>query len=433
MQNATPFIPRFGDGRDQFFRHRFGLFVHWGLYAIPAWHEQHQFRRGTPRAEYGRLLEQFNPACFDPDAWIDAAMAAGMEYLTFTAKHQDGFCLWDSAETEFKVTRSPYGRDVLAQVADACRRRHFPLHVYYSIVDNRHPGYPNQGRWHELPAPEPGDRPDIPAYVEYVRRQVRELCTGYGPLAGFWWDSNDMNHDDPSMNALIRELQPGILINNRGFGPGDYTTPERDWDDSVNHGTAFTKPVEACQSVGVESWGFRADEDYYSERHLLASLAKIWARGGNFLLNAGPMADGRFPERSLTLLNSIGGWLGRVRESYDGTAPASQYTSNPDILLTRRDNTLYVHLIAPPASDRVLLPPLAALPRRAVLLNTGEAVATSLDLLPGRFQEPRPFLRLKNLSVDALASRVPVIRLDFDRLDDVLAAPDTPSGEASRL
>jgi len=292
---------------------------------------------------------------------------------------------------------------------------------YQDLFDNRHPNYPNQGRWHELAAPEPGDRPDIPAYVEFVRRQVRELCTGYGPLAGFWWDSNDMKHDDPSVNALIRELQPGILINNRGFGPGDYDTPERDWDDSVNHGAAFTKPVEACQSVGVESWGFRADEDYYSERHLQASLAKMWARGGNFLLNAGPLADGRLPERSLALLNTMGGWLGRVRESYDGTAPASQHTSNPEVLLTRRDNTLYVHLVTPPASDRVLLPPLAALPRRAVLLNTGEPVAASLDRLPSLFREPRPVLRLKNLPVDALASRIPVIRLDFDCLDDVLA------------
>ena len=125
------------------------MFIHWGLYAIPAWHEQLQWRKRVPREEYGKLAQQWNPVDFNPDKWIDVAQAAGMKYLCFTTKHHDGFCLWDTAQTDFNTINTPYGKDVLAQLAEACHRRNMPLCLYYSCVDWHHPNYPNQDRSHE--------------------------------------------------------------------------------------------------------------------------------------------------------------------------------------------------------------------------------------------------------------------------------------------
>jgi alpha-L-fucosidase len=406
-------IPRFNDGRDWFFKKRFGLFIHWGLYSIERWHEQHQFRLGVPRREYEKLIHQFNPTRFDPNAWLDLAESAGMQYLTLTTKHQDGFCLWNTAQTTYNVMRAPYGKDIVRILADACHRRNFPLCLYYSLVDNHHPNYPNQGRGHELPAPEPGDQPDVSRYMEFVKAQVRELCTQYGELHGFWWDVNDMQHNDPLLNEMIRELQPGIIINNRGCGPGDCSTPERDWDRSVDEDLAFTKPTEACQSVGVESWGCREDEDYYTERHLIHSIDKICAKGGNYLLNVGPLADGTIPEKSASLLRVIGKWYTSVRESFEGTEPATHLTTNRDVLLTKKGETLYVHLAALPASNRVVLAPLARVPRRATLLNTGAPVESSVDLLPSNHRTKDRVLRLKNLPANECANTVLVVKLEF--------------------
>ena len=248
---------RFGDGRDWFFQKRYGLFVHWGLYSIESWHEQDQWRRRIPRDEYAKLISRFNPQHFNPDAWLDLLAEAGMDYIVLTTKHHDGFCLWDTAETDFNVMHTPYGRDIVAQLAEACHRRDVPLGLYYSVVDWKHPNYPNQGRSHELPHPQPGDEPDLPAYVEYLRRQVRELCTNYGKIACFWWDMNVTEHRDPSINAMIRELQPGVVINNRGFDDGDFGTPERDWESFVDTDLAFTTPTQACQSVGKVRVGGR--------------------------------------------------------------------------------------------------------------------------------------------------------------------------------
>ncbi len=433
-------ITPFGDARDWFLQRRFGLFIHWGLYAIPAWHEQQQWRAGVPRADYARLQAQFNPARFDPDAWLDLAERAGMQYLCFTTKHHDGFCLWDSAETDYKVTRTPYGRDVLALLAAACQRRGMPLCLYYSVVDWHHPAYPHQGRSHELAGPQPGDAPDWPRYRAYLLAQVRELCTRYGPIHGFWWDMNVTGIVDPSINDEIRRLQPAAVINNRGFDEGDFGTPERDFDDHSGV-LAWERLTEACQSVGRESWGYRRDEDYYSVRHLQASIAGALARGGNYLLNVGPMADGALPPAAVAIVEQVGAWYQRVREAYEGAAPASALTVNRDVLLTRKGNVLYVHLHRPPSTRRVELGPIAAEPLRATLLNTGAPVGWRLDTLPTqhmgphgeRIAQPVAHLRLVDLAgeapggeapggeapagkapgVDALAGEVPVVRVEF--------------------
>lgn len=414
-------MQHFGDQRDWIFDRRFGLFLHWGLYALDGWHEQVQWRGRVPLATYAQRQTRFNPVHFDPDAWLDVAEAAGMQYVCLTTKHHDGFCLWDTAQTDYNIMNTPYGKDALRLFADACHRRGMPLGLYYSVVDWHHPAYPNQGRSHELDAPIPGGQPDLTAYLDFLRAQVRELCTHYGEIACFWWDMNVTGLVDESINAMIRELQPGAVINNRGFDAGDFGTPERR-SPGEDEARIYEGLVEHCQSIGRESWGYREDEDYYSDVHLQRSLVTALARGGRFLLNVGPMADGRLPEESVAILERLGDWYNRVREAFDGTEPASTLTTNRDVLLTHKGLTLYVFLLAEPTVSRVVLPPISALPERVILLNTGETLPASTEPLPtsimnasGQLNSPDAvrYLRIHNLPVNRLAGTVMVLRLDF--------------------
>jgi alpha-L-fucosidase len=309
-------------------------------------------------------------------------------------------------------------------LADACHRRGVPLCLYYSCADWNHPNYPNQGRHHEL-APQPGDRPDLMKYLEFLKAQVRELCTNYGEIHGFWWDMNVDKHVDRSINQMIRRLQPKAVINNRGYDEGDFGTPERDYDKGGEESPCFDRRTEACQSVGMESWGFRQEEDYYADRHLLRSIDKYLARDANYLLNVGPRGDGTIPDAAAAILRRVGKWYHAVRESLEGATPASQLTANRNVLLTRRGNTLYVHLHKDPLGEAVKLKPLAVAPRRATLLNTGQPVAFSLDMTPSDHVEHKAYLRLRGLPVNELANTVMVVKLEFDQLPDPIA-PSTP-------
>lgn len=417
-------VPRFGDARDWFFQKRFGLFIHWGLYSIPAWHEQLQWRGRVARSEYVKLQQQWNPTKYDPDAWLDFAQSVGMKYLTITTKHHDGFCLFDTKQTEYNTMNTPYGRDVLKMLADACHKRSVPLCLYYSIADWHQKNYPNQGRHHELP-PQPGDEPDLMKYLEFLRAQVRELCTNYGQIHGFWWDMNVDKHVDPSINDMIRKLQPGIVINNRGFDQGDYGTPEREYQtDQV---IAFDRPTEACNSVGMESWGYRRNEDYYDDRHLMRSIDKYLARDANYLLNIGPMGSGEFPPQAAAIVKRVGDWYNLVRESLEDVEPCSSLIANRNVLLTRRENTLYVHLNPDPIGSAVKLAPIAVEPKGATLLNNGQPVDCAVELLPSEHVVHKPCLRLRNLPVNEMANTVLIVKLEFDcPIEDNLNAAPAP-------
>jgi alpha-L-fucosidase len=414
--SAPKLAPRFGDGRDWWFQKRFGLFIHWGIYAINGWHEQDQWRRRIPRSEYTKLTQRWNPVKFDPDAWLDLAEATGMQYVCITSKHHDGFCLFESKYTDYNSVKTPYGKDVIRLLADACHRRHFPLCLYYSIADWHQPNYPNQDRHHELP-PQPGDDPNLAKYTEFVRSQVRELCTNYGEINGIWWDINVDKLRDPSINAMIRQLQPNAVINDRGYDEGDFGTPERDFTADGEALLTFEKRTEACQSIGSESWGYRVEEDYYTDRHLIRSIDKYLARDANYLLNVGPAPDGTIPKPAVSILKRIGKWYQPVKESFIGVIPCSQMTTNRDVLLTRKGNTLYVHLQKDPLTEAVKLKPLVSSPKSAILLNTGQPVESSVEMVPSGHKERRGWLRLRKLPVNELANTVLVVKLEFDALE----------------
>jgi alpha-L-fucosidase len=412
--------PRFGDGRDWWFEKRFGMFVHWGLYSIHAWQEQEQWRLRVPRTEYEKLQRQWNPVDFNPDHWLDHVEAAGMKYLCFTTKHHDGFCLWDTKQTSFNTMNTPYGKDVLKSLAEACHRRKFPLCLYYSVLDWHKPNFPNLAGKHGI-APQPGDVPDWSQYHDFLKAQVQELCTNYGEIHGFWWDGNWGAHKDPSINPMIRQLQPKAVINDRGLDAGDFGTPERDYIKEGKPVLSFDKRTEACQAIGMESWGWRKDEDYYSDRYIYASISRYLARDANYLLNVGPLPSGALPREAIGFLKRIGRWYGAVKEAFEGTMPASHLTDNRDVLLTRRRNMLYVIQYAQPLGDAILLKPLKQLPKRATLLNTGADIRCSNDLVPSEHLSQSHFLRLTKLPVNKHADTVLVVRLEFDQLPEVIS------------
>jgi alpha-L-fucosidase len=251
--------------------------------------------------------------------------------------------------------------------------------------------------------------------MEFLKAQVRELCTNYGEIHGFWWDMNVPLHKDPSVNNIIRELQPKAVINNRGFDEGDFGTPERDYEIKAGEAKSFDRLTEACQSVGMESWGYKKDEDYYTDRHLISSIDKYLARDANYLLNVGPTGEGEIPQQSSDILKRIGAWKKSVDESFTNINTDAELINSPGVLVTKRDKTVYVHLNKLPVGNGVKLKPITVEPQKATLLNTGEKVDLAVNLCPSDHATQQPYLRLRNLPVNEMSNTVLVVKLEFDR------------------
>lgn len=363
-------------------QNRFGMFVHWGLYAIPAVHEQVLARGNWKHEDYEALMHRFDPENYDPEKWVRLARDCGMSYLCFTAKHHDGFCMWDTKQTDYSIMHTPYGRDVLGMLADACRRYDIKLSLYYSNPDWHHPNAYNALSTHQWKAKHPG-LSDTDAYIAFIKAQVTELLTNYGDIYTFFWDIPP-HIEDKSINKLVRSLQPNILINNRGFDAGDFATPER----SVPDGDRFPTMTEACQSVGEQSWGYRAEEDYFSSRHLMEAIDKIMAMGGSYLLNVGPTAEGIIPPQSEKLLRRIGRWYSRAACTLENTAPAARTYSlsggMPHIAVEKNGVTYFHFYRGLNSSAVTFLDGDIPTPRRAVLCNSGEELSILYDTLPSR-------------------------------------------------
>lgn len=395
---------------------RFGMFIHFGLYAQNGWHEQEMWRRRVPKEEYVRQAETFCPQKGCAEEWVKAAKAAGMQYICFTAKHHDGFCLWDTKYTDYNVMNTPYGSDLLAEVAEACRRHGLLLELYYSQPDWHYPLSVNLGGDHQLDQPNEGDTPDEEGYKDYIRNQIRELLTGYGPIAALFWDIPPATVD-PSINELVRSLMPGILINDRGYDKGDYSTPERHVPDG-----AFSRLTEGCQSVGAESWGYRRNEDYFTAGHLSDSIDRIMSRGGNYLLNVGPDGSGAIPEESRTLLKKVGKFYGYAKESY---LDCETVGSRP-YPITRKGSALYVHLPASFVKTGLSLSPIRTLPKRVSVLGWDRAVQWELAYLPTAFRQGAPLpeetLHVRDLPTEENAGYPMILKLEFEDVTPVLEA-----------
>jgi len=401
---------------------RFGMFIHYGIYSVGKFHEQEQWRRGIPADEYVKYKDSFHPQPGCVDKWLSLAKKAGMEYVCFTTKHHDGFCMWDTAYTDYNIMNTPCGRDILKELADGCRKYDMRLALYYSLPDWHYPHYPNNGIHHRLPCPKPGDEPDMEKYKAYVKAQMGELLTKYGKIDALFWDiPAEPEEQDESINAYVRSLQPDILINDRGFSSGDYKTPERSVPSEP-----FTCFTEACQSVGMLAWGYRENEDYFSVRFLAESIDKIMTKGGNYLLNVGPDANGNLSPEAIETLEAIGKWYRTVSESYLG----ARFIHNPQIPypMTCKNNSIYLHLPATPMASGLTMRPVDILPEKAVVLNTGDILETEVVYLPSFFKgngaeymDHTPYLHLRGIPVNTCTDGVIVLRMDFTDIDTVLA------------
>ena len=351
-----------------FVQARFGMFIHWGLYAVPARGEWVRSNERMPEEKYMPFFREFDPSAAEPKAWVQAAKEAGMGYVILTAKHHDGFCLFDSELTDFKSTNTPMGRDIVREFLEAGREAGLKVGLYYSLIDWHHPDFPHHGdRYHPMrsdPAASNEER-DFKRYLAYMHGQVKELCTRYGRLDVLWFDFsyNQLRGEAWRANELadmVRTLQPGILLNNRlevsgeGFGSlaqgepapchGDFVSPER----MVPPEGLFDpqgRPLywETCTTMN-HSWGYCAGDLWYKPAPLLLKkLVECVSKGGNFLLNVGPDGNGRIPRQAMDTLKYLGQWMQINGESICGCGPSGM--EKPEWgRITRRENVLYLHI-----------------------------------------------------------------------------------------
>jgi len=395
----------------------FGMFIHWGAYSAIGWHEQALSRADMDHDAYESAALAFCPTAYDPDAWVALAKEAGMEYICFTTKHHDGFCLWDTKQTDYNIMHTPYGRDVLAMLADACRREGIRLSLYYSLPDWHHENAYNElsSHMHQWKS-KSHEKADRAAYVDFVKAQITELLTGYGEIYTLFWDIPP-EFEDKSVNELVRKLQPNILINDRGYDKGDFSTPERE----IPSGERFATLTEACQSVGEQSWGYRANEDYFSSKFLCSSIDKIMAMGGSYLLNVGPMANGEIPTEAVALVRKVGDWYRRVREGLnETTSPAKKYTLTAKLsyIVTERDGYSYFHFYQGMPSTAISFDDTdGKVPQKAILLNSGEELPIRYATLPmktdARCVASRKYYSVTKIPVDAYAAEPLVIKIEW--------------------
>lgn len=400
------------------FNNKFGMFIHWGLYAHTAVQDQVYARFDWPREKYEALIHEFTPVHYDPEQWVLLAKEAGMKYICFTTKHHDGFCMWDTKYTDYNIMHTPYGRDVLKMLADACQKHGIALSLYYSNPDWNHPKGYNPNSSHQWKAVRGDDIPvDTEGYRAYIKNQITELLTNYGPIYTLFWDIPP-KISDPSLNLLARTLQPDILINDRGFDTGDFSTPEREY--RATEGNRFTRMTEACNSVGEQSWGYREGEDFYSIRHLTTSIDRIMAMGGNYLLNVGPNGLGEITPDYADRIRRVGDWYRRMEGCLEGADEDTfdyQVRHNPCIV-NKKDGKSYFHFYGGIHSSAVNIKLFPNKPARVRLLNTGADLPFTVERLPEFFNgktgmAEHSYLHIPGIPIDRLNDEPIVLEITW--------------------
>ncbi|MDZ7373447.1 MAG: alpha-L-fucosidase [candidate division KSB1 bacterium] len=375
---ATGSVPeqaRQTQDRTQWFRDaKYGMFIHWGVYAMLGRHEWVREMCHIPLAEYQYYVDNFNPVDFDPDEWVRLAEEAGMKYIVITSKHHDGFCIFDSKYTDYDIMHSKYGKDALGMLVKACKRRGMPIGFYYSIMDWHHPDYLPRRAWEK---DRPAEGANFERYIEYMKNQLRELVEKYDP-AILWFDG-EWEHTVEEMHSfeieeMLLKMKPTLLINDRLFkrtpGHGDFGTPEN-FVPATGVLGPDGRPLlwEACYTINWNSWGYNHYEtEFHSATQLLRQLIEIVSKGGNLLLNVGPTPEGTIQPEFQARLRYIGRWLKANGEAIYGTT-ASLFPRLPFFgRCTVKGNTLYFHVMGWPQDGKLRVPGLKTEVRRAYLL-----------------------------------------------------------------
>ncbi len=363
--------------RTQWFRDaKFGMFIHWGPYAVIGRHEWARHRFQIPQAQYDVYARAFNPVRFNASEWVDLAHNAGARYIVITSKHHDGFSIYRSKVSDYDMEITPYPGDPLKELADASARRGMRLGFYHSIMDWHHPDYTPKRAW-EVKDPKAGGNLD--KYIDFMKEQIRELLTGYGEVAMMWFDG-EWEHTTQEMRSdeiydFIRQISPKTLINDRLYKrePGnraDFGTPEQ-FVPATGVLDPSGKPTlwESCVTINTESWGYNKYEtEFKTPRDLIRMLIEVVSKGGNLLLNVGPMPDGRIQPEFVTRLNAMGEWMNVNSEAIYGTT-ASPFARLPFFgRATAKGNMLYLHVFEWPRDGRLRVPGLKNLVHSARLL-----------------------------------------------------------------
>lgn len=410
---------------------RYGLFIHWGPYAQYGRGEQVLFRERLDQQEYAERACAWNPQRFDADAWAEAAVRGGMKYAVLTTRHHDGFCLWDTAHTDYASAHQAAGRDFVRDYVDAFRRAGLRVGFYYSLADWRIPAYWNGPRH---------DPEGWAIFRDYVHNQVRELLTNYGQIDVIWfdgaWPHTATEWQSAELVDMIRSLQPNILINNRLGEEGDESEGNDGESGSVVPSTGRSKGLgdfgtpeheivadpnrlwESCQVTTWRLWGYTTGEQWRSPEFLLDMLVEAAGKGGNMLLNVGPTADGELPHEFVSRADAIGRWLAQHGEAIYGVEAGDVCEFITYGRQTRRGNNLYLIVRFWDGSGEIRLGGLATRVERATLLSTKRELTFSQDA---------DHLLIHDLPKERPCELFPVIKLECE------APPQPTAWAADRL
>jgi alpha-L-fucosidase len=350
---------------------RFGMFIHWGPVSLTA--KEIGWSRGaeTPIDVYDNLYKQFNPTNFNAGQWVSIAKAAGMKYIVLTTKHHDGFCLWDTRQTDYNIMHSPFHRDVVKELSAACKKQGIAFGAYYSVTDWHHPDWPTTSPGGTVKR----EKSDMDSYEKYLRNQITELIQNYGPLITIWNDvPREFGQRGANTISLVRSLQPDILINNRTGDGGDYDTPEQEIGKFQ-----MGRPWESCMTISAhDQWAWGGPQDGVKSTAACLEMIIRGAGGdGNILLNVGPRPDGMIDPAQASRLKDIGAWLAKNGQSIYGTR-GGPWKPTRSIASTRKGNTVFIHVMRP-GDGRLELPALPAEIQSASLLGAAKVEFSQKD------------------------------------------------------